>query len=171
MENKKTALKDIFLSRAFHRILIGVGALLVLLLTFQAGIFVGYHKAAFSFRGGDNYYRTFDEKKDVRGGFPMMGDFPNAHGASGRIVSIQLPNIVIEDRDKVEKVVATNDRTVIRKFRGEAAMTDLAVGDIVVVIGNPNQNGQIDAEVIRLLPPPPTNAQGPLPSTSTGTPR
>jgi hypothetical protein len=41
-----------------HKILAVLGVVIIELIVFQSGIFVGYHKAAFSFRMGDNYYRA-----------------------------------------------------------------------------------------------------------------
>lgn len=140
------------------RVLIGIGIVIVALLIFQAGIFVGYHKAGFSYRWGENYFRTFGKP---RGGFMGMGmmenRFPSANGISGKIIKVNLPSIVIEEQANVERVAVITSGTIIRKFREEIKPQDLKVGDSVVVVGSPDNNAQIEAKLIRIIPPPPQN--------------
>ena len=52
-------LKDFSQSTRFKGALYGIGFTLIILLIFQAGIFIGYRKAAFSYRWGENHYQTF----------------------------------------------------------------------------------------------------------------
>ena len=85
-------------------------------------------------------------------------DLPEAHGAAGKIIKTELPTFVIEGTDKVEKVIRTDDDTSIRRFRESVAATDLKIGDFVIVIGTPNDAGEIEARLIRLMPPPPDSA-------------
>ncbi|NTV44413.1 MAG: hypothetical protein HGA67_01810 [Candidatus Yonathbacteria bacterium] len=147
-------------SHTFRGILIGVGAVLIVLVIFQVGVFVGYHKAGFSYRFGDNYSRMFGGPGEGRFGMGMMGGpddgfFSNGNGAAGSIVSINLPTFVVAGPDKVEKVVGIGNDTRIRRFAEDLASSDLRVGDVVVVFGAPTDNAQIDAKLIRLLPEPP----------------
>lgn len=136
---------------------------------FQAGILVGYHKAGFYKSMGDNYYRPFDDKgrgcgqkggmmDGIRDGgkFMMQGaNIPGGHGAVGKIVSINLPTIVVASPDNVEKTVSISDDTLIRQFRKAISATDLKVGEYVVVIGDTNAEvGVVKAKLIRLLPQP-----------------
>ncbi len=143
-------------SKVFKTILWGLGILIVALFIFQAGMAVGFHRAEFSYRWGDNYYRTFGGHP---GNFmirvPHDREFPNAHGTIGKIIKVDLPIILISDRENVEKAVAIASTTEIRRFRDAIAPTDLSVGEFAVVIGSPNEKGQINAELIRLLPEPP----------------
>lgn len=139
------------------KIAVGVlGTLFVASLIFQAGIFVGYHKAAFSYGYGDNYYRTFGERH-ARGGM-MWGDIDGdrdltpANGVIGKIVKVELPNIVVVGTDSIEKVVVIAPDTAIRQFRDTVATDKLQVGDVVTVIGEPNAASQIEAKYIRLMP-------------------
>ncbi|MFA5831018.1 MAG: hypothetical protein WC878_04285 [Candidatus Paceibacterota bacterium] len=146
-------------SKAKH-ILAGIGIAVIALLIFQAGMFVGYKKAAFSFRSGDNFYRTFGERGRgfpepiQRMGLDMM-DPTNAHGTIGKIASIVLPKIMIADRDGVEKTVIVGAKTDIRRFRDSIKPEELKVGDFITVIGEPNDEGQIEARLIRVMPTPP----------------
>lgn len=141
-------------SKTFRVALWAVGGLVVLLLVFQAGIFIGYRRAVFTFGGGENYYRAFDRRPGPLG-VPRGGDLFNAHGAAGKILSINLPTFIMEDRDGAERVILISDDTQIRKFRNDATPSDLRQNDFVVVIGSPDDKAEIQARLIRILPPPP----------------
>jgi len=134
------------------------GILALALFVFQAGIYVGYRKASYSYQWGDNYYRTFGERKGGLSGqmpgFEMM-DPTNAHGITGKILNIDLPKMMIVDRDNIEKTVIFTDSTNVRKFRDVISPTDLVVGDIIIVIGDPDTEGTIQAKLVRIMPPPP----------------
>ncbi len=147
--------KKLFESEAFQRSVIGVGIALAVLVVFQAGVFVGFHKAGFSYRMGDNYYRAFGV---AQGPFPheFVADFPNAHGAIGKIVSVQLPTFVIEEENHSEKVILLTGNTAIRRLKGVATTSDIVPGEFAVVIGAPNDNAEVEAALVRLLPPPST---------------
>jgi hypothetical protein len=127
---------------------------------FQAGIFVGFHKASFSYRMGDNYYRTFGPQRNNQGLYPIssnMGmthqDFSDSHGAIGQIIKIQLPILTIEDNQNIEKIILVTDKTIIKKLRDSIKKEDLKVDDFLTVIGSPNSMSQIEARFIRVLPP------------------
>ena len=143
--------KDFFGSKKISYALVGLFALIIALLIFQAGMFVGYRKAKFSYRMGDNFHRTFGERK---GGF-ARGDFPGGHGTIGKIIKIDLPALVIEDKDNVEKIIIIKDDTAVRRFRESVKTSDLKIDDYVVVIGAPNAESQIEARLIRIVPAPP----------------
>lgn len=147
------------------RILIGVLFVLgIILFIFQAGVFVGYKKALFSGRLGDNYYRGL-EGGEENGNMNFLdfnaGNLPSANGASGSILKISLPNILIADKDGVEKTILVTDDTIFREFRNDISATDLKIGDLVVVVGSPNDNGEIQANLVRVLPPPPFSPASP----------
>ncbi len=140
-------------SQMFRKILAGVGAAIVALLIFQAGMHVGYRKAAFSYRFGDNYYRVFGDhgRKPLRGSH--RGGFMESNGAIGKIVSIDLPTFVVAS-DNVEKVVSIGENTHIRHRDAAATPADLKVDDSVVVFGPLNEESQIEARLIRIVPAP-----------------
>ena len=154
--------KDLIESKKMRAVLYTLGLAILGLGIFQAGVMVGYRKAAFSYNWGNSYYRTFGERG---GGFShgpqMMGNFLNAHGATGRIVKITLPTFIIEGgEDHVEKEILVKDNTIIRRFRDTLTSSDLKIDDFVVIIGSPNDTSQIEAKLIRLLPLPPESAPG-----------
>jgi len=151
----------IFQSKVFKVVLILVVILIVLLLGFQLGLMVGFRKASFSYQWGDNYHRNFAGPRNGFVGPFDRRDFMDAHGVIGQIAKIDGSTIIIKAHDNLEKIVLVNDKTTINRFRDNIKLSDLRVDDIVVVIGNPNNSGQIEAQLIRLLPSPPTNAPQP----------
>ncbi|HET8575217.1 MAG TPA: hypothetical protein VFM02_03560 [Candidatus Paceibacterota bacterium] len=151
-------------SETARGIMIGLVVAIFLFALFQFGVFVGYQKAHFSGRLGDNYRKNFE---NAHQGDP--GDFfggrmlPGGHGASGEIVSIALPKLVIAGPNNLEKTVVVNDETLVREFRNAIKTSDLKVGDHVVVLGTPDDQGQVNAKFIRVMPPPsvpPTAPEG-----------
>ena len=146
-------LKEFAQSRLFQRILMGISAVVLTLLIFQAGMFVGYRKAAFTYRFGDNYYRAFGnagpgERFFASRGGPFPGGLIEGHGVAGKIVSINLPTFVVTGPDDIEKVILIGDGTRIRRFDTTLSSSDLKVDDFTVILGSPNDNSQIEAKLI-----------------------
>lgn len=146
--------KEFLQSKKFKKISYGLAGAIILLLVFKAGMAVGYHKAAFSYRMGENYYRNFGPRRNFLSGL-AHDDFSAAHGEIGKIVSIDAASIVIADRDEPEKIVLISDQTQVRKMRDMLKPSDLKVDDYVMVLGSPDEQGRIQAKLIRIIPPPP----------------
>lgn len=154
-EEFKNNLKKLTESKTLFRFVCIFGVMLIAIIIFQAGAFVGFHKASYSHAWEENYERNFGIMH--RGFLTPLGEIPdslpNAHGALGKIIKIELPIIIIEDsKDKIEKVILISDSTKIRNVQVDATKTDLKVDSDVVVIGTPNAQGQIDAKFIRIMP-------------------
>jgi len=150
--------QDYFKSKYFKPTLYIIGGLAVLLLVFQAGMFVGFRKASFSFGWGENYYRNFGGPRqgffrDVRG-----DDLISGHGIAGTIIKIDSKSIIMKDGAGVERIVNTNDQTDIRNGRDQVILKDLRADDRIVVLGNPEQDGSITAKMIRIF-----NSNQPMP--------
>ena len=142
-------------SRAFRSVLYGVLTLIVLLLVFRTGMIIGYQKALSSFQLGQNYDQIF-LGPDNGPRFGLDGDgFPNDHGSSGQIIQISGDTVVLKGRDQVERSVVTDDDTLIKRFQDTVSLSALKVGDDIIVIGSPNDSGQLEAKFIRYLPAPP----------------
>lgn len=142
-------------SKTFFKVIVAVGIVIAIACIFQAGVWTGYRKAAYSFRWGDSYYRSFGGPRgQFAPGLPH-GEMMEAYGVGGRIIKIDLPLLVVEDRDNTEKTVLLKDDTVIRRFRDEIEPADLGIDDQIVVIGEPNDLSQIEAKLIRVMPPGP----------------
>lgn len=151
-------LKNWSQSKKFIVAIAVVGGVAVVFVVFQAGVLVGYRKAGFSYRGGENYYQTFGRPNEVKMLPNMMRrelSNSNSNGVIGKIIEINLPNVVIETADKIETVMTIETGTTIRRFRDNLKATDLAVDNFVAVLGSADNQGKIKAKLIRLIPPPP----------------
>ena len=154
-------LNKIFQSKTFKVVFLGVAGLIIILLVFKAGIMIGVRKADFSCRWSDNYHRNF--------GGPQSGflkgwgdrDFLNANGTFGQIIKIDGLTLIIKGGNDVEKIILIKDATTIQRLKETIKLADLKIDDYVVIIGEPNNTGQIEAKLIRLLPslPPPPQPQ------------
>jgi len=147
-------LEKVFKSKVFVGILYGFGVAVVAVFIFSAGVSVGFHKASFGRAWGENYKNNFGMMPG--GPIPNFGkdNFPNAHGAIGKIIKIELPTIIVQDKDNTEKVILIKDDTQIQKMKDKIQTNDLKIDDFIVVIGSPNDKGQIEAKFIRLMPAP-----------------
>lgn len=148
-------LKNFLQSKTSKTVVCVIGAIIIALFILQAGIFIGYRKAAFSYRMGDNYYRNFGDRRG--GDFMMMGiprdsNFANPNGVIGKIIKIELPNLIVVDIDGIEKNVVIKNDTIVNRFKETIKPEDLKVDESIVVIGAANENGQIEAKLIRITP-------------------
>lgn len=142
---------EFFHSKKFVWALKGIAALVILLVVFQLGIFVGFHKAGFSYRWGENYHRAFG---GPRGGFmkDFEGhDFVNGHGTTGVVVKIDKDSFVVKGNDSVEKIITLSQTTALERGKTHISLADLKVDDRVVIIGAPDNNGSIEAKVVRVF--------------------
>ncbi len=135
-----------------------LGILLSALLIFWAGTAVGYREAKFSGDWGNNYSQQFGGPGSP---FVPQGDrddsFMSAHGAFGEIVGVRLPEMIVKGATESEKTVIVGGATVIRRSHALATTTDLAPGETVIVIGEPDSKGDIQASLIRIVPTAPMN--------------
>jgi len=150
-------------------IIVGLAGFVVVFLIFGVGMFVGGMKARFSYRWAESYHKNF---AGPRGGFlgdwripiPFPGDFIEGHGTFGEIIKINDSDLIVKGQGDVEKVILITADTIIEKGRDTIKKENLKVGDRIVIIGSPNEQGQIEAKLIRvfngegkevLLPTPP----------------
>lgn len=147
MDDKKQ--KDIL-----KKVIIGLGIFAVVVCVFGAGVFVGGAKARFSYKWADNYHRNFAGPRqgfmgNVQNSIPMPGNFIGSHGTFGKIISVSGSSFVIQG--KAEKIVLIGKDTVIENGMEKVSQDKLAVGQSVVVIGSPDNQGQIQAELVRIF--------------------
>ncbi len=146
-------------SKYFKVAAISCGVLFVALVGFAAGLQVGFHKALFSSSFGANYERNFLGLPDDRP-VPTMGSMMdpagekgmrNPHGLSGEILSISGDSLIIKDRNNQESTVHVSDATIINRGKETLTLSNLMTGNKIVVIGKPQDNGVIDAHLIRVF--------------------
>jgi len=140
-------------------IIVGLLAIVVIVLVFGLGVFVGEKKAKFSYRWAENYHKMFAGPRAGFLGnlrispFPPFDEFIEGHGTFGEIIKIEGNNLVVKGRGNVEKVIIVTEKTVIKSGRKDIKFSDLKIGDMIVIIGSPNDKGQIEAKLIRVFPP------------------
>jgi hypothetical protein len=140
-------------------IIVGLFAIVVIVLAFGLGVFVGERKAKFSYLWAENYHRMFAGPKAGFLGslrmppFPPFDEFIEGHGTFGEIIKIEGNSLVAKGRENVEKVIVVTEKTVIKSGREDIKFSDLKIGDMIVIIGSPNDKGQIEAKLIRVFPP------------------
>lgn len=159
MKNIFEEIKKAFSSKLLSIVLSLLGVFLLVMLVFSAGVSVGFNKASYGRAWGEHYQENFGggrfglQANDL-GRMGMMDDFTNPHGTAGKIIKIELPNILVSDEDGTEKTIVITDDTNIRKTSTNILATDLLVDDFVVVVGSPNLRGVIEAKMLRVLPSP-----------------
>ncbi len=151
-------------------VIVGLAGFAVFILIFGAGMMVGGMKARYSYRWAENYHKNFAGPEggfleDWRGAPPLPGDFIEGHGAFGEIIELQENGFVIKGRGDMEKIVIITQDTII-KTGMKTVENNLKTGDAVVIIGSPNEAGQIEAKLIRVfngeaesLPKPPKGSR------------
>jgi hypothetical protein len=149
-------MQNFFQSKLFKGIILGTAGLVILVFVFGLGVFVGTERANFSFRWADQYHRNFG---GPQGGIfgEFMGtpnQFPNANGSFGQIIKIDNNILTVKDNDgdNAEKTILVANNTKILSQRKSLKLSDLENGNNIVVVGEPNINGQIQAELIRVMP-------------------
>lgn len=145
--------KNSFSADTSKTVITGLLVFISILLVFGAGIWVGGKKAQFSYRWADNYHKNFaGPREGFRGDWRMSrrNDFIDGHGSFGEIIELSDPGFVIMGRGDVEKMIITTEDTVVKKGK-DTSEEGLKVGDSVVVIGSPNEDGQIEAKLIRVF--------------------
>jgi len=143
--------KNFHHSKTFKTILIAGGALIVILASFEMGAAVGFHKASLSYRVSEHYDVLFGN------GHPMLPPLdtealPGGHEAAGKIVAVDLPIFVVVGPDNIEKKIDIATDTAIANVRGQGSSEDIKVGELVVVIGAPGADSDIDAQFVRVFP-------------------
>jgi len=148
---------QIIKSKTFIAVIAVFFGLALLVGTFTLGVFVGYKKANFSYRWGENYHRNFGGPRDgFFGNIRDFGgkDFIEGHGIFGQIIKIDGQTIIVKGRDNVERILLVKEDTSIQRFHDAISIGELRADDYIVVLGNPKDSGQIEAKFIRVMPGP-----------------
>ncbi len=149
-------------SRKFKIAALGVGVIIIALVSFAGGVAIGFHKARFSYKFGENYERNFvgnpfqERGMMERGSRGMMDDFGghgmrNGHGIAGAIISVANNQIVIKDRNGQENTISVSDKTLIKRGQETISVNDLKNDEQIVVMGQPGDNGTVNADLIRVF--------------------
>jgi hypothetical protein len=134
------------------RLAVGIiGAVVLALLIFHAGVVFGSHRNSFGSPSGRSGMSRGFRPPFLPSGFELPHGFiPNRHGAVGAITAITLPTLTMETREGMSKTIMVSTSTMIRNMGGVDTKT-LSVGDKIIVLGGPDNQGRIDAKLIRIL--------------------
>lgn len=153
----KTDLKQITESKKIKILIVSIILSAILFGAFQAGVFIGFHKASFLFKSGDNFYKSFGERNDKVvdsmsiGGRMFKDEFSGGHGAVGKIIKVNLPNIILIGPDNIEKIIVVSENTSIRYGRQTSSINSLNTDQNISVLGTPDNEGRIIAKYIRIV--------------------
>lgn len=139
-------------SKKVRMMLITLASLITLLVVFGFGITVGYDRASFSSHFEENYYRNFNG--GTTGGMMgySMGPMPmSEHGIVGTVLDVIGSMISVQDSVNNEHSVTISSGTVIREGDENIFISNIKSGDHIIVIGEPNPQGQIRARFIRIF--------------------
>ncbi len=155
-----------FQSKPFIIVTWSIAGLFAILFLLKVGMTIGYKEAQFSYRWGENYHINFGGPREGFFGFAspdVRGGFISSHGAVGQIIKIDSNTLIVkDDRSNIEKSVLVKDDTTILRLRDEVKLSDIKVDEFIVVIGDPNDSGQIEAKLIRIMPLPPSSLNKPM---------
>lgn len=147
--------------KLFKIIILSLSGFIILASSFGLGVIVGVKKAEFSFAWADQYHRNFGGPPQGFLGDYAAENFTAANGSFGEVIKIdsstdlQYTNITVRSGDNIEKTILADDKTYVTVQRKKINLAEIKLGDNVVVIGQPNSNAQITAELIRIMPSPP----------------
>lgn len=148
-------------SKVLMWVLVCLAGIAVLAGVFQLGVSIGERKAQHFNRWNENYARNFGPQGMMGPGWgwemmkgpqpfgqPML---PGGHGVFGKVLSTDGDKFVIQGQDNVEQSVLVTSSTAIRIGNSAATIGDIKADQDVSVFGRPNDQGQIEAKLIRLM--------------------
>jgi hypothetical protein len=140
-------------SKLFAGIITGVAITFVVIFIFEAGVAIGYHEATFSSHWGENYSTNFGGTD-----YGLDSHQPTAHGSIGKILSVSTlgttTTLIVDGSSHPEQKVLVNADTMIRSQENTITASALTTGTYVVILGTPNNQGVIEANLIRIVPSP-----------------
>jgi hypothetical protein len=147
----KTNIKKLYSSSGSTVVVVIVGGVVVGLLIFHAGVAYGERHAFGRMHGLG--------RGEPPPGFGMLSHsfIPEGHGAVGTITALASSTMTLKLRDGGTQTIYIDSDTVIHGLTPSETLTSLKVGEDIAVIGEPDEDnaGQINAKLIRVLPPMP----------------
>lgn len=133
-------------------ILMVIGVLIIAGFIFTTGVLVGHSRERFGRRFNENYEKNF--MPISRPGMVRMmtgRGFPNGHTVVGTIIKIENNQITVKSENGEEGIINISDKTVINSTGKKLTLIDLKINNQILAIGQPNDNGTIDASLIRII--------------------
>lgn len=159
-------IKNFFGSQIFQIVTWVVAALILLSFVFHAGIQVGFNKASHNFeRRGNPSFAPMGGRSPGTSPFMERGELGETHGAFGAITGIEGDVYTIKDRNNENRSVVVGEVTPVMKGKERVLRSALVPGEIVAVVGDTNDAGQVVARLVRIMPKPtsPEGSQSAMP--------
>ena len=140
-------------SRKFKWLIFALVELIIFIGVFALGLNIGFRKAGFTYSWASHYKSNFGAPQTAQliPPPPSNGYF-NPHGVFGQILSANgTTSVIIKDSDSNEKTILLSPGAVIRQDYQTILPQNLKAGEQIVVIGEPNDQGQIQAKFIRII--------------------
>jgi hypothetical protein len=148
-------MNDLLHTKSFRIAAFILGGLVIYFAGFAVGMNVGEHKERHFENRNANFEGMFVPRPEAgfRGPLPVGGAplMPPAHGAFGKVISVAWPSVVISTPEETEQEVIASTSTRIRTERGTGTEKDIVAGAEIAVFGSPNANGQVEADLIRIM--------------------
>ncbi len=135
-------------------VMLTLAGVIAVLAVFQTGVFVGYRKAAYSCHWGEHRRPFFEPRMGFMGPPPgPPGDGPGrdaymgGHGLEGTVTKIDGDSLIVTDLDGDERTVVMATGTAVKP-----SDSDMSTGSHVVILGAPDDVGNIEARFIRITP-------------------
>ena len=76
----------------------------------------------------------------------------SGHGVTGEVIAVDADGIVVRGQDNAERfVIAATGTSIVRQSK-KIDLDELKIGDVINVIGRPDDLGRIEARLIRVMP-------------------
>lgn len=147
-------MSTILSSKKVRAVLWILGGLILLFVAFGLGVTVGYRRAGFAAGFDADYYRNFvgmGATSAGPAGFVAPPPPTVIHGVAGTVIDVGTSTVSVENQEGNERSVEVPSGTVIREGDNTIVIGNMAVGDQITVIGEPDDEGQIVARFIRIF--------------------
>ncbi|MBP7134544.1 hypothetical protein KBA73_04990 [Patescibacteria group bacterium] len=155
------SLKMLFPSPVYA-VLTGLAVLILLGGSFIFGVAVGERRAGHFANWHQNAQNGFPTGPDHGFGrrrdrpFPFPAPFSNApmpHVTAGTVLSVNGETFLLQGRNQIESQIRMTSSTQLRLESTTVQAQDVTPGMDATVVGTPNENGQIEARLIRFFRP------------------
>ena len=138
-------------SKVFKWIVAILAELIIIIGVFALGMSVGFHKAGYTYAWAVNYPSNFGSTTFRGMPPPQPGQMLDSHGVDGEILDVDGDTLTIKDEDNTEKTITISSTTPIRENSENLTVSQLKPDEDIVIIGEPNSQGQIQAKFIRIF--------------------
>lgn len=145
-----TSMQNLIHSKFLHGMLLGIAVLVVLLAAFEAGMLVGARRVSHFSHWCEQNERMFAPPGPAQ--FFNVPFSPDGHGVFGNVLSTSGTSMTVEGQDGIEHVVIIVGDTLVRRGQDNLTSTDVHPNDHVGVFGDPDDDGDIEAKLIRIFP-------------------